>query len=285
MTLEFVHCILGGPERASSVGPRIEHLHLNSIIEWSGTDVPLPKFDHLGELSEYYDSHRDNDFVVEPNRGMLAGVVDPLIGHCTALTSLHITTSAETTDASLTETYEDGLFKSWANLIRSTRNGLTKLVFEHIRVARHDFWDWPCSKGTILHPHFGRQIDKMFFFHILPVLVEGPWPRMKHMEFRGVGLRKAGNYTRRPPSEEALTVPYIDYTVTDRDSRRAPYKVCQIVNAFPTDAREQVARLMDEAAELVVCEYRRGVDVDRLLGETGIPSHGRVPVHSGSDME
>jgi hypothetical protein len=100
------------------------------------------------------------------------------------------------------------------------------------------------------------------------------------MEILGLGPRKARIRRDYPPTEEEQSVSYIDYTVQTASSHTddSPwYIITQNVNSLTSEAKEQLAKLIGENADLVVREETGSVIGDEFfLAETGIPSNNEV---------
>jgi hypothetical protein len=86
-------------------------------------------------------------------------------------------------------------------------------------------------------------MDRMFARLILPVLMEGPWPRMEEIQLRGVG-EFTREYTRKHPvPADTDDVEYTDlgeiYTINGK-RRSNHWKFNITVKSFPSAAQMQL---------------------------------------------
>ena len=114
--------------------------------------------------------------------GLMRGLLSPLKGRCTGLKSL---TLRKVGDRYSGETdvvrwmNECHLLHEWASFIRSVSGTLEEFVFDqgprNEKLPRENIRVSPV-----------RLMDRLFGSTIFPVLLAGPWPRLKSMELRGV---------------------------------------------------------------------------------------------------
>ena len=114
--------------------------------------------------------------------GLMRGLLSPLKGRCTGLKSL---TLRKVGDRYPRESEvvrwmnECHLLFEWASFIRSVSGTLEEFMFDQGPRDENQ------ARGNIrVNPV--RLMDRLFGSVIFPVLLAGPWPRLKSMELRGV---------------------------------------------------------------------------------------------------
>ena len=114
--------------------------------------------------------------------GLMRGLLSPLKGRCTGLKSL---TLRKVGDRYPRESEvvrwmnECHLLHEWASFIRSVSGTLEEFMFDQGPRDENQ------SRGNFrVNPV--RLMDRLFGSIIFPVLLAGPWPRLKSMELRGV---------------------------------------------------------------------------------------------------
>ncbi|KAM0803332.1 hypothetical protein BDR22DRAFT_819045 [Usnea florida] len=114
--------------------------------------------------------------------GLMGGLLSPLKGRCTGLKSL---TLRKVGDRYLRESdvvrwmNECHLLHEWASFIGSVSGTLEEFMFD--QGPRNEKL---CREYVRVNPV--RLMDRLFGSIIFPVLLAGPWPRLKSMELRGV---------------------------------------------------------------------------------------------------
>jgi hypothetical protein len=143
-------------------------IEINNLMQWSDSEPQLPQHTHLRDLSAYV---HGVDPVKVLNTRLMVGALDPLIGCCSMLTSLCITTVGEY-EPYIPEARKDLLYQSWARLLSSVRSTLRRFYFEQ-GFNRNDY---DGTKGYCRpRPRTDeRSMDKLFVQWILPVLLEAP---------------------------------------------------------------------------------------------------------------
>ncbi len=115
--------------------------------------------------------------------GLMRGLLLPLTGRCTGLKSLTLRKvgdrNAEEYDVLRGMKNERILLVEWASFIESVSGTLEEFRFE--QGPRHE---GQSDTGGRVHPV--RMMDCIFGHSVFPVLLAGPWPRLKMMEVRGV---------------------------------------------------------------------------------------------------
>ncbi|KAF2687482.1 hypothetical protein K458DRAFT_386297 [Lentithecium fluviatile CBS 122367] len=178
MSHKLVACFFSAPTHSNGSGNHLRHLDLCNLQQWSETDPPLPSFPHLRDLAIYRKHRKDIKFV--PNSGFMVGVPDPLIGRYTALTSLRISTAGEDKEDGQ-DPRDDLMYVFWARFLKSVWPTLEHFFF--VQGGNNGLW------------------TAFFVEYILPILLEGPWPRIKRMHLRGIGS-STNTYERADPSTE-----------------------------------------------------------------------------------
>ncbi|KAF2825709.1 hypothetical protein CC86DRAFT_34189 [Ophiobolus disseminans] len=84
---EFVVCILG-PQGHNIA--KLTQLELNDVKEWAGATPALPVFAHLQDFQAYMHEHGQDHHTAHVTWRSMTGILEPLIDHCTHLTSLRL---------------------------------------------------------------------------------------------------------------------------------------------------------------------------------------------------
>jgi hypothetical protein len=245
MSREFVSCILEPSSDASEQQRRLDHLDLNNLFEWSECEPPLPPLSHLRNLVGFLEVNRAN-ISIQTERLPMVGHLEPLVGHLTSLKSLRIGTIAIKPDSSTgKDTYSHILFASWARLLDSVRATLQSFYFEQ-GVNRNDEAkpkNGPRPGSRTYSDH--RPIDLLFVEHILPVLLEAPWPCMKQMHIRGVGRNTQRWESPTRPTEEQPSDSGIQWVVNEvRRDGNVQYAIEKTVIAIPPRTRKHLRILL-----------------------------------------
>jgi hypothetical protein len=265
MTPNFAARILHPPYQ------RLHHLDLNNLIKWSDTNTessePLPYFDHLRDLAAHV---RDSSDPVEPvyDTRQQTDIPIDLVDHpCTNLRSLHISTGGSS-DWFSRNGRDHQLYASWARLIGSVRPSLAHLSFEQgINIGLDNA---PRANCRVRPSHDHRCIDALFVTHILPVLVEHPWPSIKRMVIRGVGRKTHVQCSDNLPTEEEMAMPGASFSVM-RSLGYSNYEITKTLVAFTYEDREKLRELLPHDAELVI-EEEQSRDLEHVVnGDLGIP--------------
>jgi hypothetical protein len=106
-----------------------------------------------------------------PSTRVMVGALDPLLGCCSNLTSLRITTVGEY-EPRFPGELENDLYRSWARFLNSARSTLNSFYFEQ----GYNRCNYGCTKGYCCpRPTTNeRMMDRLFVQWILPVLLEAP---------------------------------------------------------------------------------------------------------------
>lgn len=135
--------------------------------------------------------------------GVAQGYLAPLTGHCTSLRSFHYHSTADFFDGARQRPQaivadwiqhmsdETQRYAEIAAFIVSVQPNLRELLFEH----GPDIDYFVRAFGQRYHTAFrdlqshtdSLPMDHLFDTHLLPVLVAGPWPRLKKMTVMGIG--------------------------------------------------------------------------------------------------
>jgi len=263
MTYKFVIAIIGN---ASAPGPRLERLELSDLKLWAELE-PAPKHSskssnfgresrvldsvevemvppapgNLQELSRYHDANRTR-LQMRSNEQVMAETLNTIATYVSALTSLRITMTGPNSYMR-PDTWHEVLYGSWARFLNSVRSTLCHLFFEQCEGRRTS--SAPQRASDLWRTKRLRPMEWLFAQHILPVLLDRPWPHMSRMEIRGAGLSE-----RTPPI----------YSSHDGGTR----------DGFSSAAEEQLRELLGCGVELIIQESTQKVeDVDSM--DTGIP--------------
>lgn len=266
MTLDFVACILHPPYN------RFRHIDLSNLHKWSDTSPELPRFPYLHQLSIYL---QDNEDFIEQLHGTRhpIGLLDPLIGKCTSLRSLYISTVGKS-DEFAEDPLDERRYASWAQFMSSVRLGIEFLSFSQgVNINEAHAPKDSLLRGPQRSEH--RPMDRLFLDHILPILVAAPWPKMKRMEIRGVGRNRHPMPFQRLPTKEEWAQPDVVFSVKEKNFDVGPngfkYEVTKTVIAFPNAAKHVLRELIPDSAELII-EEKQLQDYERLQEENlGIP--------------
>ena len=177
----------------------------------------------------------------------MAGAIDALVGRCSTLTNLRITTAGDGI-GNLQSLSDERLYSAWARLLDSVCSNLC-----------YPFFEQSTSKRTMLGPPRGhvnipnrnlRLIDRSFVQHILPVLLDAPWSSIRRMEIRGVGCSQSQEGYPVVPTEEDLSLqPDLEYHST-------PSSRTQVIRrAFSKKAKLQLRGLLGVDAKLKLNEH------------------------------
>ena len=120
--------------------------------------------------------------------------LDPLVGRCPHLTTLRLAVLGPC-DESEVGSREERLYMSWARFLDSVRETLLELYYEQ----EYSYNEQRLRDDFPKPDFFPRPMDRLFARHILPVLVEAPWPRMHIMDIKGVGGNVSGFSSRTIP--------------------------------------------------------------------------------------
>jgi hypothetical protein len=233
---------------------RLEHLELNNLSQWSEIAPPLPQCTSARNLEIYWDLFSSYHNALEDTRHM-AGALDALQGRCSLLTSLSISTVGDGSNISHTNAWDDRRDASWALFLDSVRNQLYYLTFKQ-GVCRND----DSAGGRPGPPRYRRQryriMDERFRSSILPVLLAAEWPKMKSMDFKGIG-----GYTVHEPWEEwssqgRVAEEGVTCRLYDEPLHTSPQQCFMRVtrSAFPATERQKLRALLPDGAELVIEE-------------------------------
>jgi hypothetical protein len=258
MTRAFLSRILAPPF------DRFTSIETNNLMQWSEFEQALLEETHLREVSAYV--HRINPPKTSDTR-LMVGALDRLIGYCSNLTNLHVTTIGEW-EPYVPEDHEHNLYQSWARLLNSVRNTLCSFYFEQGYNRRN----YNSEKGYCRpRPTINeRKMDRLFVQWLLPVLLEAPWPQMSRMELRGIGrLQQKLRLLSKPPSP----VHGRDniYEIIKHEERYG-YKVKWTHIAFPSRAKDELQRLMGNATLIIEEEQSQDYE-DISYGDFGIPEY------------
>ncbi|KAH6876080.1 hypothetical protein BKA58DRAFT_400200 [Alternaria rosae] len=162
----------------------LERLELDNLLQCEEHEFPFPKFNDAQTLETYFENHGPDHCTISETQRM-AGALEPFIGMFATLTSLCIATVGEAQLDCPYEERDEQRFIEWARMISSVRNNLRSLSFKQGRNRNVD----ECPRGFRLGKIYEeyRPMDQLFRRTIMPVLLAGPWPRIKRMEIRGLG--------------------------------------------------------------------------------------------------
>jgi hypothetical protein len=255
MTRTFLSRILAPPFH------RFNSIETNNLMQWSELEPALPEATHLRELSAYIHHVKPPKI---PSTRVMVGALDPLLGCCSNLTSLRITTVGEY-EPWFPGELENDLYRSWARFLNSARSTLHSFYFEQ----GYNRCNYGCTKGYCCpRPTTNeRMMDRLFVQWILPVLLEAPWPRISRMELRGIGKMRKTLWLSEPPSlaDEQDVI----CEVTDD---RYGYKVDMTHVAFPISAKDDLEKLVGDATLIIEEEQSR--DYEGIgYGCFGIPQY------------
>jgi hypothetical protein len=181
MTSELVRSIL-----QQSV-PHLRQLALVNLLQWSGLSPPLPTFTSNGHAETHFaDEDLEHDCI--PNTRCITGSLEPFIRKCLALTSLTIITVGINETYCLPTERDDVRYAEWARFLTSVRG--TVCFFSFKQAFNRNYYH--ASRGgfpwRIPKPHYGSSpMDKTFSRWILPIVMEGYWPHMRRIGFKGIG--------------------------------------------------------------------------------------------------
>jgi len=271
MTFAFVKRILGDPSLDSDFhGQRLTHLHLDNLLQWP-LIKNLPDFDHLRDLRSYFQPHQEAQDLIIPWRDCrsMAGILDPYIGHYSALTTLRLTTVGKW-DTSLHDPKYNYMYSSWASFLDSVRGSLRDFYFEQ-GICKNSYSGY-LTRFTKLGPT--RPMDHLFLKWIYPVLIKAAWTKLISMEIRGVGRRTEECRLQTLPPEEERSDPEVEWRILGR-TQRGEYKVEITRIAFTAALREELAvhlgdRVQLKIEELVERDYEEGSVIDSW--DMGIPA-------------
>jgi hypothetical protein len=275
MSREFVSCILGTSSRTTTKPSQLKHLDLNNLFEWSRCEPPLPHRDHIRDLVEFIKINRRN-MKTQCGRLPMVGHLEPLTGYCKKLKSVRIGTIGLSSEPYHTPR-SDLLYASWARFLGSVRGTLQSLHFDQGFNRNDETRPTGGCRPGLRRRSDHRPMDELFIEHILPVLLEAPWPRMKHVIIRGVGRKKhMYNSATRPNEEDLLADPSIEWSVQETQRDGMPYYTIEKTHiAFPTQARERLRALFgdsDDSKAVLVIEEEQGRDWEYIHdGNTGVP--------------
>ncbi|KAH6665120.1 hypothetical protein B0J14DRAFT_428689, partial [Halenospora varia] len=113
----------------------------------------------------------------------------PLTGTMTGPRYLRIATVGQ--DDYLDHKYlaklDEDRYREWAEFIDSHRNAIETLVFEHGLEPEERDTNFPHNRsGRIGRKQFGRPRDSIFMKHLLPILLNGPGPKLRKLDIREV---------------------------------------------------------------------------------------------------
>lgn len=291
MSRELVYHILGRPSSNSPQDASLESLELNNLLTWSTTDPRLPQAHHLRDVSAFvrdFDS-RGTNFRMIPETRFMTELLDPLVGYFTALRSLRITTHGEFENSgrNVEQTPHQALYASWARFLASVRDTLEHFSFEQ-GIDHRDKYESEqprlCTTGRHLQPRtVDRPMDVLFLEWLLPVLLEGPWPCMRHMEIRGVGRCSKSIGYRQLPLPDPLLSPEplgrdVEYRICgDTPDSRGMYRVAQTRIAFTAAAKEKLRKILGDRVTLVIDESQSTDYECPKWDAHGIPSLPELP--------
>jgi hypothetical protein len=182
----------------------------------------------------------------------MTGGFTALMGRNSNLTSLRITT-AGLKHVYLQESGDNRVYASWATSLDSIRSTLCKFSFE--QSVGHRNWSAPPPPQYQVHrPRSGfRAMDRFFVQHILPILLKAPWPRMLHMEIRGVGRSVHIEHANPPiPTEEDVTF-RPDITYEDASSNHPGHAGISVTRvAFSEHAQMRLRWVLGDGVQLVI---------------------------------
>ncbi|KAF2472358.1 uncharacterized protein BDR25DRAFT_13680 [Lindgomyces ingoldianus] len=255
MTRAFAEILLGGGLNAASLKSDLEQLEIHNLLQFS---EPVPGYQqslHLRDLSKHVSS--ENSGCRRTNGGRpMDGILDILAGRCTSLMSLRITTwgprESWLLDEKMTK-IDDQRYFSWGQFLKSVRHTLQYFSFEQGDNNNEFIGD---RRGRRPHQQH-RPMDQLFVRWILPVLLEGPWPRMKRMEIRGVGRwtesprhidTPLSEVEKRNPNAIYKIRPYVDHL------GRQYYEVEETHIAFTVEAKRKLQAVLGDEVYLDIDE-------------------------------
>lgn len=118
--------------------------------------------------------------------GPMRGHLRYLEGRCTVLKSLTLrSVGQDSIQQSQFSTFADEQrYEEWASFLKSVQPSLERLYFEQGVIQGNDKNYWrPGHKPR----QDARPMDARFIRYLLPVILDGPWPNLRHLEIRGVG--------------------------------------------------------------------------------------------------
>ncbi|CZR56368.1 uncharacterized protein PAC_06256 [Phialocephala subalpina] len=147
-----------------------------------GLDEELSYISHLASISETEDI---NGRPLVRHDGPMHGHLSELTGQCTSLRHLVIRTigQKDATDYRWSRAREEKRYSEIADFIAATSDTLESLIFEQGKEPLED------GKGLPAQGHRNkaeRPMDSFFFAHILPVLLNTPWPKLNNIAIHGV---------------------------------------------------------------------------------------------------
>jgi len=231
----------------------LERLELHNLLQCEEHEPPFPKFNDAQTLKTYLENHGpDHRTIAETQR--MVGALEPFIGRFAVLTTLCIATFGETHLDCLPNERDDRRFTEWARMISSVCQTLRFLSFKQGRDRNFD----ECPRGSRPGRTYGeyRPMDQLFRQWIMPVLLAGPWPRIKRMEIRGVGRTVESWCSSIMPEQTDLAVPgvYLDVKQSLSGRGDVKYECEEIRIAFPYEKREELSKLLPDGADLIVEE-------------------------------
>jgi len=282
MSREFIACILG--TRGHDVS-NLTHLDLNDVKQWAEPVPALPATSHLRELQAHvraYEQEIGQQYPrVHDHWGSMADALDPLIDRCPHLTSLRLALLGPCEEPEPSSRKEP-LYESWARFLGSVRGTLRKFQYEqgyssNEQVRRYDGWD----VSELFH--FPRPMDRLFARHILPVLLEAPWPRLEKMEIRGVGMAQYEDTRNHKLTREERESCEVEYKVLDVSYRyfnqdiEKEYTIDMRALTMPSaeDMRKKLQELVPQASILVEQEGQQDFE-SFTENDTGVVNHSNT---------
>jgi hypothetical protein len=181
--------------------------------------TPRPALSDLREYLAYYKKHwPDGTSLIRDSRKMI-DALDPLISHCPRLNSLRIVILGPCEELRPVSR-EEGLYRLCARFINAERGTLRTLDFEQgYSCDEQAAWDSPYNyRGKI----FPRPMDRMFAEHVLPILMDAPWPCVENIGLRDVGkLFRQLTRTYPPPAKSFDDVEYLNIDPSKKGSEDA----------------------------------------------------------------
>jgi hypothetical protein len=260
MTQAFVSSLL------MPVCRQLQHVETNNLMQWSDTIPPLPHCEHIKEIFEY--ANTTAPFQILERTRLMAGALEPMIDHCSNLTSVRISTVGQFGgQSSQGESREDRMYKSWARLLSSRRDNLHELFFEQ----GVSFTNFRRREQRSMYDQFNgemRPMDRLFVRWVLPVLLEAPWPSMERMDIRGVGRYTRIHYQRRRPLPHEMSEKDVEYDFMQRFGV-GDWELKVTRFAFPQQAKDALRELVGGATFIIEEEVERDYE-DLTIGDIGL---------------
>lgn len=226
-----------------------------NLQEYADPIPPLPKDISLRQITDRLEVTAHTHAPLQPLTstfpGPMCGHLRPLTNRCPKLTHLEIRTYAPWEHWEKI-TLDDTRYEEWAHFIRSVRPTLRTLIFEHHRAESSRLW-----RTNRSHPFGARgrpALWSLFNAHLLPVIIEAPWPRLRRMELAGFHEITRCFACLNPPDFSQWESPHLTFEVLDagRGSTNNTWAVRETHVALNDEEKTAIRDHLGESVELVI---------------------------------